>query len=119
MILVMLCEGGVVFSSDSMAKASIQVQVQCKDDALQKERVPDDKIRHPIDGLQWRSIDREFPKFAKDARNIWFGLRTDGFNPFSEFISGHSTWLVTHVQPSSLDVYEAELFSVVNHFIRL
>jgi hypothetical protein len=60
-----------------------------------KERIRDDKIRHPADGSQWRLIDREFPEFAKDARNIQFGLSTNGFNPFDEFSSGHSTWHVT------------------------
>jgi hypothetical protein len=33
--------------------------------------------------------------FAREARNIRFGLSTDGFNPFGEFSSDHSTWPVT------------------------
>jgi hypothetical protein len=60
-----------------------------------KERIPDDKIRHPTDGLLWRLIDREFSELADDARNIQFGLSMDGFNPFGKFSSGHSTWHVT------------------------
>jgi len=28
-----------------------------------------------------REIDREFPDFADDARNLRFALSTDGFNP--------------------------------------
>jgi hypothetical protein len=32
------CEGGVVFSSDTTAKASIQVLGQCKDDVLAQRR---------------------------------------------------------------------------------
>jgi hypothetical protein len=60
-----------------------------------KERVLDDKIRHPADGSHWRTIDREFLEFAKEARNIRFGLSTDGLNLFGEFSSGHSTWPIT------------------------
>jgi hypothetical protein len=48
-------------------------------------------LRHPVDGSQWRNIDREFPDFDKDARNIRFGLSTDGMNPFGEWASRHST----------------------------
>jgi hypothetical protein len=33
---------------------------------------------------QWRKIEREFPDFAGDAINLWFGLSTDGMNPFGE-----------------------------------
>jgi hypothetical protein len=40
-------------------------------------------------------MDRTFPTFADDARNIRFGLSTDGMNPFSEQNSGHSTLPVT------------------------
>jgi hypothetical protein len=52
-------------------------------------------LRHPADGSQWRKIDRKYKDFAGEARNIRFGLSTDGFNPFGEFSSGHSTWPVT------------------------
>ena len=60
-----------------------------------EERKQDEKIRHPADESQWRLIDREFAEFAGEARNIRFGLSMDGFNPFGEFSSGHSTWAVT------------------------
>jgi hypothetical protein len=52
-------------------------------------------LRYPADGSQWRKIDIKFEDFAGDARNIWFGLSTDGFNPFGEQSSIHSTWPVT------------------------
>ncbi|WVZ85320.1 hypothetical protein U9M48_032263 [Paspalum notatum var. saurae] len=55
----------------------------------------DDTLRHPADGSQWRKIDRTYPEFAEDARNISFGLSTDGMNPFSEMSSSHSTWPAT------------------------
>jgi hypothetical protein len=52
-------------------------------------------LRHPTDGYQWRKIDRKYKDFVGEARNIIFGLSTDGFNPFGEFSNGHSTWPVT------------------------
>nr|ABA91406.1 transposon protein, putative, CACTA, En/Spm sub-class [Oryza sativa Japonica Group] len=60
-----------------------------------EERQQDGILRHPADGSQWRNIDRKFKEFGKDARNIRFGLSTDGMNPFGEMSSGHSTWPVT------------------------
>ena len=60
-----------------------------------EDRKKDEMLRHPADGSQWRKIDRKFPRFADDARNLRFGLSTDGFNPFGEQSSRHSTWPVT------------------------
>jgi hypothetical protein len=59
------------------------------------DRKQDHMLRHLVDGSQWRKIDRKYKDFAREARNIRFGLSTDGFNPFVEFSSGHSTWPVT------------------------
>ena len=52
-------------------------------------------IRHPVDGSQWRNLNREYPQFDNDPRNIRFALSTDGMNPYGEFGSAHSTWPVT------------------------
>ncbi|XP_044947283.1 uncharacterized protein LOC123396399 [Hordeum vulgare subsp. vulgare] len=60
-----------------------------------EDRKSDGELRHTADGTQWRKIDREFKDFAADARNIRFGLSTDGMNPFGEQSSSHSTWPVT------------------------
>jgi hypothetical protein len=38
----------------------------------------------PADGDAWQDFDKEYPEFARDARNIRLGLATDGFNPFSD-----------------------------------
>jgi hypothetical protein len=51
--------------------------------------------RHRVDGSQWRNVDREFLDFDNDARNIRFGLSTDGMNPFGEWGSSRNTWHVT------------------------
>ena len=52
-------------------------------------------LSHPADGSQWRKIDRKYDDFAADARNLRFGLSTDGMNPFGEQSYSHSTWHVT------------------------
>ena len=60
-----------------------------------EDRKKDGMLRVPADGSQWRKIERKWPDFAGDARNLWFGLSTDGINPFGEQSSNHSTWPVT------------------------
>src|SRR5664279_640408 len=60
-----------------------------------EDRKKDAMLRHPADGSQWRKIEREFPNFAGDARNLRFGLSTDGMNPFGEQSCSHSTWPLT------------------------
>lgn len=60
-----------------------------------EERKVDGKIRHPADASQWKKINRKYPDFGADARNIRFGLSTDGMNPYGEMSSAHSTWPVT------------------------
>ena len=69
----------------------------------------DNMLRHPADGSQWRAIDREFPEFANDARNLRFALSTDGMNPFGEQSSSHSTWTVT------LFIYNLPLWLCMKH----
>jgi len=34
----------------------------------------DGLLRHPTDSLQWKNIDKEFPKFGKESRNLRLGL---------------------------------------------
>ena len=46
-------------------------------------------------GHSGEKIDRMYPEFDLDARNIRFGLSTDCMNPFGEMSSGHNTWPVT------------------------
>ncbi|XP_076922093.1 uncharacterized protein LOC143583752 [Bidens hawaiensis] len=58
------------------------------------ERIIDGKLRHVADSPQWRTIDNKYPEFGKETRNIWFGLSSDGFNPFGGMSSIYSTWPV-------------------------
>ena len=70
-----------------------------------KRRHSDKEMRHPADGEAWQDFDREYPDFAKDARNIRLGLATDGFNPFSEQNTRYSMWPV-FVVPYNLPPWE-------------
>jgi hypothetical protein len=60
-----------------------------------EDRKKDEMLRHLADGSQWRKIEREFPDFAGDTRNLWYGLSIDGMHPFGEQSCSHSTWPVT------------------------
>ena len=61
-----------------------------------EDRKKDGMLRAPTDGSQWRKIERKYwEDFAGDARNVCFGLRADGINPFGEQSSNHSTWPMT------------------------
>lgn len=39
-------------------------------------------------------MDRDFPWFTQESRNIRLGLATDGFNPFGNMSNFYSIWLV-------------------------
>ncbi|WVZ52380.1 hypothetical protein U9M48_003447 [Paspalum notatum var. saurae] len=51
-------------------------------------------MAHPADSDAWKALDEFDPEFAKDARNIRFGLATDGFIPFIESAASYSCWPV-------------------------
>jgi hypothetical protein len=57
---------------------------------LKEDRKSDVMLRHPADGSQWRKIEREFPEFTDNARNLRFGVSTDNMNPFGEQSYSHS-----------------------------
>nr|CAH66064.1 OSIGBa0091B08.5 [Oryza sativa] len=79
----------------------------------------DGMLRHPADGSQWRNIDRKFKDFGKDARNIQFGLSTDGMSPFGEMSSGHGTWPVTMcIYNLPLAMREEEVHNDANYYSR-
>ncbi|KAL5562732.1 hypothetical protein UlMin_032479 [Ulmus minor] len=57
-------------------------------------RINDGMLRHPADTPQWKTIDRLYLEFSRDARNLRLGLSTDGMNPHGLQSSSHSTWPV-------------------------
>nr|AAD24042.2 RIM2 protein [Oryza sativa] len=84
-----------------------------------EERQQDGMLRHPADGSQWQNIDRKFKEFGMDARNIRFGLSTDGMNPFGEMSSGHSTWPVTMcIYNLPLAMHEEEVHNDADYYSR-
>jgi len=42
----------------------------------------DGMLRHLDDSSQWKNIDRLYPDFGKEARNLRLGLASDGMNPY-------------------------------------
>ncbi|KAL6217008.1 hypothetical protein ACLB2K_010226 [Fragaria x ananassa] len=58
------------------------------------ERQNDGHLRHPADSRAWKHLDTKFPNFGGEMRNVRLGLATDGFNPFGNMSTSHSTWPV-------------------------
>ena len=59
------------------------------------DRVRNENIlSHPADSQVWKEFDQEHPWFAEEPRNVRLGLATDGFNPFGNMSTSHSTWPV-------------------------
>jgi hypothetical protein len=52
----------------------------------------DGKLRHPVNGKQWKRFNDKFPEFGNKARNVRFTLSTNGMNPFGGLSSSRSTW---------------------------
>nr|XP_034599301.1 uncharacterized protein LOC117860169 [Setaria viridis]XP_034599302.1 uncharacterized protein LOC117860169 [Setaria viridis]XP_034599303.1 uncharacterized protein LOC117860169 [Setaria viridis]XP_034599304.1 uncharacterized protein LOC117860169 [Setaria viridis]XP_034599305.1 uncharacterized protein LOC117860169 [Setaria viridis]XP_034599306.1 uncharacterized protein LOC117860169 [Setaria viridis]XP_034599307.1 uncharacterized protein LOC117860169 [Setaria viridis]XP_034599309.1 uncharacte len=57
-------------------------------------RTKDGLLRCPADGKAWNDFDDRYPDFADDSCNTRLGLASDGFNPFGNMSSKHSTWPV-------------------------
>ena len=55
------------------------------------EREVDNYIRHPEDAASWKLIDRKWPNFACEPRNLRLALTADRINPHSSLSSRHST----------------------------
>nr|XP_027083699.1 uncharacterized protein LOC113706000 [Coffea arabica] len=60
----------------------------------EEKRTKDGCMRHLADSPAWQTFDHLHPEFAKDCRNVRLGLASDGFNPFNNMSSTHSTWPV-------------------------
>ncbi len=55
-------------------------------------RKKDGLIRHPADAEQWMEIDKLFPMFGEDDRNLRLALCTDGMNPYGSQNTQRSSW---------------------------
>ena len=48
-----------------------------------KERKKDIMMRHPANGMDWRTVNTMFYKnIGGEVKHLWFSLSTDGMNPF-------------------------------------
>jgi hypothetical protein len=68
----------------------------CENDGLQRDA---------LDGDRWKVLVRFDAYFASDARNVRFGLATDGFDPYSTNSTPYSCWpifVVPHNLPPCL-----------------
>jgi hypothetical protein len=68
-------------------------------------RENDGVMGHPSNGEVWKVLDRFDVDFASDARNIRFGLATDGFDAFNTNSTPYSCWpifVVPYNLPPSL-----------------
>lgn len=64
-------------------------------------------LEHLADGENWKELDKQYPLFAKGARNVRLGLATDGFNPYGNLSNSYSIWsvmLVPYNLPSWRDM---------------
>lgn len=57
-------------------------------------RTKDQVLRHPADSEVWQHLDKKYPLFGSESRNVRMGLASDGFNPFGTMSTTHSTWPV-------------------------
>ncbi|KAL1210230.1 hypothetical protein V5N11_021813 [Cardamine amara subsp. amara] len=51
-------------------------------------------ISHPSDAEAWKHFRYTYPDFAREIRNVYLGLSTDGFNPFGKGGRKYSLWPV-------------------------
>ncbi|XP_040369557.1 uncharacterized protein LOC121051349 [Rosa chinensis] len=58
------------------------------------KRPRDGFLRHPADSPAWSKVDELYPNFGNESRNVRLGLASDGFNPFGNMSTSHSTWPV-------------------------
>lgn len=59
-----------------------------------KDSTKNDVLRHSIDSPVWKILDKKYPDFSSDSRNIRLDLAANEFNPFRTLSIAHSTWSV-------------------------
>jgi hypothetical protein len=74
----------------------------------------DGLVCHVVDSKQWEFIDKKWPSFGNEPRNVRLGLFIDGLNPFGEKHSKWYLWLVLLVNYNILP-----WFTTKKHFMML
>jgi hypothetical protein len=59
-----------------------------------KKKIRDYVLRMLADGSALNYIKEKWPIFKEEPRNVRLSLAVDGVNPFGEFRSTYSVWLV-------------------------
>ena len=78
-----------------MGKGSSSAQQDAKNLSWHSDdRKSDGLLRHPADSPQWKTIDRLYPEFGDEPRNLRLALASDGMNPYGSLSSNHSSWPV-------------------------
>ncbi len=73
----------------------------------------DGSMGHPCQSEAWRHVDRTFPSFADEIRNVRLGLCTDGFNPNNVVGGTYTIWpifIVVYNLPPELCMKEPFIF---------
>ena len=59
-----------------------------------EKRLCDGYLRHPADTPSWKIVDRKWPDFGIEARNLRLAISADGMNPHGLMSSAYSCWPV-------------------------
>ena len=57
-------------------------------------RIQDDIMRMPADGLAFKAIEEKWAYFKEEPRNLKLSLAADGVNPFGKMRSTYSVWSI-------------------------
>ena len=49
-------------------------------------------MRHPVDSLFWKNLDKVHPSIAQEPQNVRLFLASDGFNPFENMSISYNMW---------------------------
>lgn len=58
------------------------------------KRVRDGYLRHLADAPSWKLVDRKWPDFGNEARNLRLAISADGINPRGLMSYAYSCWPV-------------------------
>ena len=61
----------------------------------ENKRIRDGKLCNSANSPAWQLIDKKWPNFAQEPRNLRFALSSDGINPHNTLSTTYSCWPVT------------------------
>ena len=78
------------------------------------KHVDDGLLRHPADSKAWKNFDELHESFSSEKHNVRLGLASDGFNPYGNMSTSHSTWPVVLV-PYNLPPWMCIFYASIAH----